>query len=394
MTDRPDTLVDRIVTRAKNNRLLGVLIVIGIAVISVAKFVGAVKPLLDLFRREPITTQQVQPPTAVQSPGRPIAPLVSPAPVKVFTEIPYLGAYGVTFSPKGHLFAYMTIADTAGVVKIYDVDNWKLIKQLLYGEADVNVLQPWFSDLAFSPDGSWLAAAANGKGIIVYNTNDWSIRSRLKGRWIDSIAFSPDGRTLVSGENSYDRDRNAVLAAIRISDIDGMFVRTVGDLPGAVASVTFSHDGKRIAAGALNGVVKIWDVAGHSPPLTISGTGGYGRVMFNHDNTWLASGSIDGTIKLFSTANGELLRILPWHPTSGPSASVRDIRALALSSGRLASTENDNVALWDSVTGSFLESYHTNKADSRMESLAFSPDGHLLAASNPDAGLVIVWQVN
>jgi hypothetical protein len=29
-----------------------------------------------------------------------------------------------------------------------------------------------------------------------------------------------------------------------------------------------------------------------------------------------------------------------------------------------------------------------------MESLAFSPDGHLLAASNSEAGLVIVWHVN
>lgn len=395
MTDRPDTLVDRIVTRAKNHPVLAVLIVIGIAVISVAKFVGAVKPLVDLFRREPITTQEKQPATAVQSPGSSIAPPVSPAPVKVFTENGGLGPNGVTFSPKGHLFAYMTAADGAGVVKIYDVDNWELTKQLPYGENDSEILQPWFSDLAFSPDGSWLAAAANGKGIIVYNTNDWSIRSHLKGRWISSIAFSPDGRTLVSGEDSYDRDRNAVLATIRIWDIDGLVVRTVGDLPGGVTRVTFSHDGKRIAAGSLNGTVRIWDVAGHSSPLTISGTGGYGRVIFNHDNTWLASGSMDGTIKLWSTTTGGLLRTLTRHSTSGPDVRVRDIRGLALGSdNRLASTENDNVTLWDAVTGSFLESYHTNKPDSRMESLAFSPDGHMLAASNPEAGLAIVWHVD
>jgi WD40 repeat protein len=403
MTDRPDTLVDRIVTRAKNHRVLGVLIVIGIAVISVAKFVGAIKPLLELFSKETITNGRTQPPSAVQSPGKSIAPSVtpafapalSPAAVKVFTGYPDFGPYGAKFSPKGHLFAYMEALGDTGIVKIYDVDGWKLVKQLPYGENDGEVLQPWFSVLAFSPDGNWLAAAANGKGIIVYNTKDWSIRNRLKARWVQSIDFSPDGRTLVSGEDFYDQGRNAVLATITISDIDGMFVRKIGDLPASVTTVIFSHDGKRIAAAALNDTVTIWDVAGHSQPLIISGTGGYGCVI-NHDNTWLASGSFDGSIKIWSTATGELLRTLPWNPTPGPDVRVHDIRALAISPDdrRLASTENDKVGLWDAVTGSFLESYHTNNTESRMESLAISPDGHLLAASNSKAGLVIVWQIN
>src|ERR1051325_11365007 len=65
----PPTLVDRIVTRAKNHRVLGVLILVGIAVISVGKLVGAIKPILDLFRGESTTTsQQAKSPNAVQSP--------------------------------------------------------------------------------------------------------------------------------------------------------------------------------------------------------------------------------------------------------------------------------------------------------------------------------------
>jgi hypothetical protein len=64
MTDRPDTLVDRILTRAKNHRVLGVLIIVGIVIIGVGKFVGAVKPILELF-----PTKQSQPPMASTAPA-------------------------------------------------------------------------------------------------------------------------------------------------------------------------------------------------------------------------------------------------------------------------------------------------------------------------------------
>ncbi len=70
MTDRPDTLVDRILTRAKNHRVLSVLIIAGIVIIGVGKFVGAVKPIVDLFRRDTIASpKQSQPPIALATPA-------------------------------------------------------------------------------------------------------------------------------------------------------------------------------------------------------------------------------------------------------------------------------------------------------------------------------------
>jgi WD40 repeat protein len=400
MNDRPDTFVDRIVTRAKNHRVLGVIIVVGIVVISVGKFVGALKPILEVFQTATITsTRRAQPSNPDQSPGNSITPSISSAPpVKVFTE-EYFGPSCVTFSPNGHLFAYVTAAGTAagtvaGAVKIFDVDSWKPTKQLVNEDDDSDIR--WFAALAFSPDGRWLAAATVHNGIIVYNTGDWSVRNRLHDKdhpWIQSIAFSPDGRMLVSGGDV--GKGSPPRSEYKLWDMARGTFTTVRDLPSFVDSVTFSHDGKRIAAGTTDGTVTIWDVAGHSPPLTISATGG-GQIIFNHDNTWLASGSNDGTIKLWSPATGELLKTLTWNPRPVPGVLVRAL-ALSPDGRRLASNENETIALWDALTGSFLENYvyHTNQNYSELvDTLAFSPDGHLLAESNDHTKLVIIWRVN
>jgi WD40 repeat protein len=422
MTDRPDTFVDRILTRAKNNPVLGTIIVIGIVVIAIGKFVGAAQPFIDFFsihgifdRQSPSRTSDPTPGnsiTANPTPGNSITSSVSstpqnvsPAIVKVFNE-DFFAPSGVTFSSKGHLFAYVSAAVTAigttGVVKIYDVNSWKLTKQL-FDEESRDVLSPWFFALAFSPDGHWLAAATSVKGIIIYNTDDWSIHKRLKGhKFINSIAFSPDGKKLVSAEDKFVPERNAVTSTTTLWDLDAASDRRIDDLASSVGSITFSHDGKRIAAGTADGTITIWDVLGHSPPLIISASGGSGLITFNRDDSWLASGTAaDGIIRLWSTASGKLLRTLTWSPT--PASEVKKgyalVNAIALSpDGRqLASRQNETVALWDAMTDSHIENYQYQAVQERPQNidyLSFSPDGNLLAESSGRTKLVIVWRVN
>jgi WD40 repeat protein len=325
--------------------------------------------------------------------------ITAPAPstaLKVFTDGESIGPEGVTFSPKGDLFSYIA-AGATGVIKIFDVASWKLTKQLTVDDAS-NPPFPWFFASAFSPEGS-LLAAATWKDVILYNTNDWSIRNRIGYRWVYSISFSPDGRTLVTGEHRYEPEGNAVLATIRLSGVDGTFLRTIAVLPGSVGSVTFSHDGNRIAAGMWDGTVRIWDVAGRSPPVTISATGGDGHVIFNRDSTWLASGSSVGAIKLWSAATGRLLRTLTWPSTSVPGVGGKNVfvNAFALSPDgrRLASNENGNVALWDAVSGTLLKNYLYDTKQQQYSNIGvvFSPDGRLLAESNEANKVVIVWRV-
>jgi WD40 repeat protein len=327
-------------------------------------------------------------------------------PVKVFNEQDF-GPSNVTFSPTGHLFVYLTAASATGVIKIFDVNNWNLIKQLPNEDKSG---APWFTALAFSPDGRWLAAGTVNNGITLYDTRDWSVRSHfvnhIQGRHmqIDSIAFSPDGRILAFAGGIFDSAQNTLAETIKLSDLDGTLIRTVADLPGAVGPVTFSHDGKRIAFHAYDSKLWICDASGHSPPLTFAaptGRTGGTNVIFNHDDTWLASGSIDGTVTLWNTGNGELLQTLTWHSTPTQDGGMKKVlvKALALSpDGRLlASNENETIALWDALTGSFLKNYlyHTNQAYSELvDDLAFSSDGRFLAESNGHTKLAIVWQVN
>ncbi|MFD5834706.1 WD40 repeat domain-containing protein [Streptomyces collinus] len=118
-------------------------------------------------------------------------------------------------------------------------------------------------DIAYSPDGSLLAAATN-RGVQVLETETWQSVAPLFGKTshtsVSKVAFSPDGRLLAFARRSFTR-------SVQLWDVHN---RVMAGAPwqhktGTVTALTFSSDSRRLAVASEELGVSVWDITGDRP---------------------------------------------------------------------------------------------------------------------------------
>ena len=283
-----------------------------------------------------------------------------------------LGAVSsVAFSPDG---SRAIAGDSTGTTSLWNLPGDGSVSKELTGHSAT----VW--SVAFSPNGHTLASAGQDNTILVWDEPRGGLGSPLTGHrdQVDSLAFSPDGRILASA--SWDK-------TVRLWDpATGAQRHVLAGHTDWVDSVAFSPDGHTLASADFGGTILLWDVLRHrqlSKPLT-SQPASINSLAFSPDGHILASG---GDKVLLWDVPGRRQLGKPLTGNENPVDSLAfspDGRTLA------ASGEDGRLILWDvplHILPSFL-----GRSVFPMHSVAFSPDGHTLAAGDND-GTVRLFDV-
>jgi WD40 repeat protein len=310
----------------------------------------------------------------------------------------------LAFSPDGSVLAL-----GGARITLWDPRTGRQLRRFAAGPtSDANIL-------AFSPDGRMLASGG-GSGDGKHKVALWDVRSgRLRGepllghgpglsvsidQGVTGLAFSPDGRTLASGGD----DGKVVLwdvASRRLRDLPLLGHRL------GVRSLAFSPDGTTLASGGEDSTIALWDVRGKGRlSRLIAGSGRPESLAFSPDGVTVAAGGDADWLKPDADARKTVIRwdVRTRQQVGAPIKVGHEITALVLApDGKtLATGDSDGgILLWDARTGRSLGPRLTGHR-SWLSSLAFSPDGRLLASgslavgpnADPDATTtVIVWDV-
>jgi WD40 repeat protein len=188
-----------------------------------------------------------------------------------------------------------------------------------------------------------------------------------------TLAFSPDGKTLASGH--YDK--------VEIWDIaTGKLLHTLRAHTAAVQGVAFSPDGRTVASAGFDGRLCLWNPQRGKLRQALTDNGrSLWAIAFAPDGRTLATADGDGKVNLWEVRSGGLRRSFLGHGWLTTVAFAPDGRTVASGAG----PADAKVRLWDVGTGAV----RGLAADCEVQSIAFTPDGKLLAAAG--SGRLIVW---
>lgn len=265
----------------------------------------------------------------------------------------------LAFSPAGNTLG---LASTRGLY-LYDGNSLAVVRAIETAGG--------YRSLAFSPDGSLVAAGSEEGKVLLWQAQDGVLAHTLVGHSgpVLALAFSPDGGLLAS--SGWD-------GAVRLWDARS--AESLGALSGNLAParrLAFSAASDRLYAWSPSDPLLVWETPGGASKKPIYvGVDGRNRsgssAGFSADGQFFAVDQ-DVRARVFYTAGGNTLAQIP---APAPFLQV----AVSAGGEYLAAASSDTLRIWK-TQGAGLVREIPNPAGGAFTFLAFSPDGARLASA-------------
>ncbi|KAB8257696.1 WD40-repeat-containing domain protein [Aspergillus pseudonomiae] len=318
------------------------------------------------------------------------------------------------------------------------IASWDSLDVVIWNVSQMAVVhahkQPGVHTIEFSPEGNLLIASKDA--IELWDCNANTLRSYNNSECKTLVAgFSPNSKNIVSlstnGQvNVWDLSTNEYRGNIyHISDSENpdpycrrvsfprfgeLAASSVGDgpkqiwtlVPGILAelfrfsnrildALAFSPDCEIIAAsGCWAEEIAIWDGSSkvskvldnvHQDTITDLG--------FSSNGTVVASTAKDGTVGLWEARSGRYIKSLRVADDSG----ILSIRFSADGQTIICQTNNQQCVIWDVPTGKILKNIELKRDNSRLQNIAISHDGQLVATGcfdeRKDTSQIELWNL-
>jgi WD40 repeat protein len=231
--------------------------------------------------------------------------------------------------------------------------------------------------VAFSPDGQQVAAPSGENTIRFWDVTTGRPLSTYQGQMgmVKTVAISSDGKLLAAGG----------MTAAQVWEIgSGRLLHSFPTPPGTNLSlVTFSPDDRQLAQAGSEPEVIVRSLPAGDVVLTRRAvTAPVSQLTFSPDGKRLAAGDRT-TVRVWDMPSGRELYTLPPHEESQPGVAFSpDGRVL------VTAAEDRSIRHWDGVTGAPLKRWPG--LNQSVTTLCFSPDGRRLAGGD-NASRLQVW---
>ena len=319
-----------------------------------------------------------------------------------------------------------TVTNSGHVVLLsnerYDAVATKLMPNPIYPFATHSI--------AFSRDGKMLATGNGAGEIHLWNTEDGKLLGSFRAHtnWTFTVQFFHRADDLMSGGGddilrtfavqpqikplaNWQGHTGDIHAAVLTSDDRHAY--SAGDdrqifswdltKPEAqrhwlahdepIPTLALSPDGKTLASGSRDDSIRLWNASTGSLKDTLIGhSDDVMSVRFSPDGKSLASAGYDQTVRLWDVTTGKAVRIFKGH-------TYRVFSLTFSPDGQwLASAGDSSVRLWNVAKGTQIRAINfngeirgqTGNIREQLSSVAFTPDGKLLAAGSTTGAVYLM----